>query len=378
VKKKWHNVKQCINQHWLKTLGIVTVVAVGVFILAANKYKWEWTGIPDVPSKQTTVSASEGAIIVTEVQFSKTLWDWLGLLSSLAVPVVVGLGAAWYTVQQGKVRDREVKDNQQEAALQGYFDKISELLLHEHLGERTTEGLFLHPAYTQVRNVARVRTITVLTQLDARRVGRVFTFLREAGLLSATSNDNVISLKGTDFRKVNWSEASLYAANLQRANLSSANLQEANLIDANLQGVLLVGANLQGAQLMRANLVEANLFGANLQGAFLAVANLQGSNLYGAFLKGAYLEIVNFEGADLREANFEGADLQRANLQGAQLLMANLQGAYLEKAEFKDADLEDTDLSGAYLKDATGITPEQLATAKSLKGAIMPDGSIHP
>jgi len=37
-------------------------------------------------------------------------------------PIVVGLGAAWYTAQQGKVSDRENKDNQRETALNATFD----------------------------------------------------------------------------------------------------------------------------------------------------------------------------------------------------------------------------------------------------------------
>ena len=41
------------------------------------------------------------------------------------------------------------------------------------------------------------------------------------------------------------------------------------------------------------------------------------------------------------------------------------------------ADLSGADLSGANLKGAT-VTQEQLAQAKSLKGTIMPDGTIHP
>jgi uncharacterized protein YjbI with pentapeptide repeats len=41
------------------------------------------------------------------------------------------------------------------------------------------------------------------------------------------------------------------------------------------------------------------------------------------------------------------------------------------------ADLRDADLSYANLKGAI-ITDEQLASVKSLKGATMPHGSIHP
>ncbi len=42
------------------------------------------------------------------------------------------------------------------------------------------------------------------------------------------------------------------------------------------------------------------------------------------------------------------------------------------KANLEDANLVRADLTGA------NVTPEQLNRAKSLKGAIMPDGTIHP
>jgi hypothetical protein len=74
---------------------------------------------------------------------------------------------------------------------------MSELLLKEKLRSSEDDA--------EVRNVARVRTITVLTQLEARRIGYVFAFLREAGLMSTTSNNSVVSLQMADFHAVNWS-----------------------------------------------------------------------------------------------------------------------------------------------------------------------------
>jgi uncharacterized protein YjbI with pentapeptide repeats len=44
----------------------------------------------------------------------------------------------------------------------------------------------------------------------------------------------------------------------------------------------------------------------------------------------------------------------------------------MQKADLEEANLVRADLTGA------NVTEEQLNKAKSLKGAIMPDGSIHP
>ena len=274
---------QKIKQHPFITVGIVVVIlAIIAFILAIHNFGWDWTGFIGGVSKTTVTSTPQGKTTATEMQPAKSLWDWLGLLATLAIPVVVGLGAAWYTAQQRKVSESETRDNQRHATLQAYLDKMSELLLNGNLAERTADGQ-LNPEYKRGCLVARVRTITVLTQLDARRIGYVFAFLREAELMSATKDDNAINLKNADLHTVDWSQADLRGANLSEANLS-----------------------------------EAIFF----------------SNIYVPRALGGTLVIPN-------HANLSGADLSGANLRGAK------------------------------------VTDEQLATAKSLQGATMPDGKIN-
>jgi uncharacterized protein YjbI with pentapeptide repeats len=264
-------------------VGIIVLVAILALIFVGYWFHWTWTGF-----------------------LNRTLWDWLGLLAALAVPVVVGIGAAWFTAQQAKVSDRENTDNQRETALQAYIDKISELLLKEHLGERTEEGKLL-AEYEQVRKLARVRTITLLTQLNARRIGYVFTFLRETGLMSTTSNDNVVSLSDADLRAMKWAQADLYEANLYFAVLTKADLRRAYLRRACLSRAILNEADLSGAYLN-----EADLGGAYLSGTILTKADMTEANF-----TEANLSYADLRGADLRGANFVGANLGGANLKAA-------------------------------------------------------------
>lgn len=53
---------------------------------------------------------------------------------------------------------------------------MSELLLEKKLHSSVSPYEILNLAQDEVRNVARVRTITILFQLDARRIGYVFAF----------------------------------------------------------------------------------------------------------------------------------------------------------------------------------------------------------
>lgn len=89
--------------------------------------------------------------------------------------------------------------------------------------------------------------------------------------------------------------------------------------------------------------------------------------LFGAGLAFANLVFANLSGANLNKVLLLDAKLLHANLNGADLTVANLSGANLSR----------TDLTAATLRGAK-VTLEQLNQAKSLKGATMPDGSIHP
>src|SRR6266550_3734279 len=106
----WQQIKQ--YRLTILVVAIILVIAIALIIIG---YRFDWTGFNG--------SNKSG----------KTLWDWLNLLGVLAIPVVVGFGAVWFTTRQGKVADAENKDNQRETALQVYIDKMSELLLHENL-----------------------------------------------------------------------------------------------------------------------------------------------------------------------------------------------------------------------------------------------------
>jgi len=313
---------QQIKQHPFRS-AIIIVLGIGLIVSLIGGYffNWDWTGLgPYTPPTKDS-----------NFQRARTLWDWLQLL---IVPIMLAVGVFWLNQIQ-KSRDERIAeqraeseqraaekraqtereialDNQQQAALQAYFDKMSELLLHEHLGE-------LAPSHEAVV-IARARTATVLRILNPSRCASIIQFMSQAGILklcvenSAKSSfdwpiKNEYSLAGIELPETNFNRVDLSMIHLEGANLYRASLREANLEEIDLSG-----ANLQRANLMHANLQKANLGGANLQGTRLLGADLQGARLF-----------------------------------------------------------------GANLKDATGITIEELEKqTKSLKGATMPDGSIHP
>ncbi len=233
----------------LLVTGIIALLVVAVVLIwASYAYKWSGAGFSN-----------------------KTVWDWLNLLAVLAIPVVVGFGAAWYAARQS--HDLEIMlDSQRETALQTFIDKIPTYKLAEPELAGTKEQIIL-----------RARTLALLPSMDANRKRTLLQFLYELKLIS------IQDMSHPKYPIIKLSYADLCGANPANLNLEKADLAQSNLSRANLRGAILTKANLQ------------------------------------------------------------------------------------------DAILDNADLSKAKLRDATGITVEELEKqVKSLNGATMPDGSIHP
>jgi uncharacterized protein YjbI with pentapeptide repeats len=283
----------------------------------------------------------------------KTLWD---LLQLLIVPLALAAIGFWFTAQQ-EARQREVEDRRaqvereieaeraEQVTLQAYFDQMGTLLLDRNLRAADEES--------DVKRLARARTLVVLDALGPTRQERVLRFLHEAELIRATDEQPVIALKYASLENIELPHRILLrGADLQQAYLSGANLAHIDLRDTYLAGAHFEGTDLEGAHLQRAN----------LSGTFLEGADLSDANLANVDLSNA--EELWKRGTDMRErgAGLGHADLSGANLTGADLSGANLKGANLKGANLKGAN----------------VTDEQLAECESLEGATMPDGAGHP
>ena len=144
---------------------------------------------------------------------------------------------------------------------------MGSLLLERDLHE-SEEG-------SDVRRLARARTLVVLDVLDSARQNRVLRFLEETELIQARPPDrpSIISLKyaslrdfkligkqllrSTDLTQAGLTRAELSAAHLQGTNLSLAHLNDAKLNGADLSGVDLTNARITEEQLREASLWKA-------------------------------------------------------------------------------------------------------------------------
>jgi uncharacterized protein YjbI with pentapeptide repeats len=99
-------------------------------------------------------------------------------------------------------------------------------------------------------------------------------------------------------------------------------------------------------------------------------------SLEDADLSTVYLEGVTLIGVNLSFANLSNAILPRAFVDCSRLLGANLMNANLRRTNLFETDLSGADLRGADLTNARECTHQQLAQAKHLMGATLPDGTV--
>jgi uncharacterized protein YjbI with pentapeptide repeats len=201
-----------------------------------------------------------------------TVRDWLDLLVVPLALVVIGLvftmlqDARQQEIESQRAKQTQKIENQraeaerelaeqraQDEALQAYLSQMGSLLLEKDL-RGSDKG-------SEVRTLARARTLTVLGRVDPSHKTALMQFLVEADLVQRVDRrDPIISLRAADLRNVYLSNSILSGFNVSGAvDLRGADLRFADLRYANLFGAYLSNADLSGAYLSNANLHDANL-----------------------------------------------------------------------------------------------------------------------
>jgi len=311
---------------------VAVVVTLGILIYVG--YGLQWTGFGPT---QTTEN----------VQPSKTLWEWLGLL---VVPMILAAGGFLLNRMQRQHEDRlqqQQKEHEeqieraqrereeaatiqraQDEALRAYLDQMSDLMVDREMRNK--------PKDSDLRRLAQARTLAILLGLDRDRKRLPLKLIYELSLIM--KEEPLLNLKNAGLDTADLSEITLHDACLREADLRLANLR---------------GADLKGSDLGGADLRGANLSGANLSDSVLAGANL--------------LPYDETQPAKLNAPSLSnGTDPSDIDPSNDHLKVTNLRGT----------DLSNADLSGAYLT-GTEVSKEQLDRCKSLKGATMPDGQKY-
>lgn len=186
-----------------------------------------------------------------------------------------------------------------------------------------------------------------------------------------TESDDSVDLSGADLTGARLDDTQFDEVDFQGTKLAYAQFHTADLNGANFNHADLTGANFISANLSKAVLKEAELTRSKLIGADLTEARLGAADLTKAKLGGAQLTDVRMVGVTMSRADAGGAKLIRviatnATMDGADLNGADLTNANFSHASLKGVNLNQADLTGTDLTDCTGLTLEQLRSAKTI------------
>jgi len=217
--------------------------------------------------------------------------------------------------QQQHQTDLQIAANQQqEATLQDYMDRISDLLLHDQLRQSKPGD--------EVRNVARARTLITLPRLDGIHKGILIQFLSQAQLISTPEsasdhNNPIISLWNADLGgiklvgtvvNIEISPTNTAATSIGTTDTISIASLNIETLDPNTHPILNLdcsGAN--GQSIIRLGSAKQDSI------------DISGIDLSGTDLSNALIQCINLRGADLSFANLTSAEISSDDLNGIRL-----------------------------------------------------------
>ncbi|WP_052055956.1 pentapeptide repeat-containing protein [Myxosarcina sp. GI1] len=275
------------------------------------------------------------------------LYRWASIIST---PLTLWLIAKKVTLESAKRQDKISDEQNKQKALNGYFERMTKLLVEKHLS--------LKPFGSPEVKAARALTLSVLRELDPERNKQVIQFLSDASLIqNKLSGSTPTLLREVSLSGVNLRKAILSHADLSGSEISSANLSCTFIENTNLSNAYLICTDLSGACLNNSNLKDACLIGAILNGTELKNADLENANL-----RNSYISHADLEGASLVCAKFGSTSLKKinladSNLSGVNLRSFDLNNLYLKRAKYtKDhSKLPDTMFPENFNPKAAGM-----------------------
>ncbi|CAF0960353.1 unnamed protein product [Didymodactylos carnosus] len=274
---------------------------------------------------QSNVAINDVAFSTTNNNKSRRIRDhswfeWLNLLSNILVPTIIGILTIIYSVNQIQTTDQRSENDLKLANMKQQHDLY---LFIEHQRQRILidyqhELTQLYLQYASDLNDDNDDEVP-------RTVARTIT-LHSLQELDSIRKGHVIKF--------------LYDLNLLMTNHQpSINIYDADLTNTILPNIYNVynSINLSRIILQNATLKQISLVNANFDHATMDNANLQSSNCVNASFAFSQLQSTNFMNVDVTDAIFSNANLHSSN-----------------------------------------ITNEQLLKAKTLQGAILPNGTVYP
>ncbi|CAF1300066.1 unnamed protein product [Didymodactylos carnosus] len=251
----------------------------------------------------------------TKQESTKDCHDWLTLLVTALVPLMIGVFTVVITIAQQSSADRQRQQEQQQADnLQNerifsvYVDDISKLLLTKEVTMDNKALIYI-----------RTKTLSSLRKLDTQRRKHLLLFLYESQLLQydkAKKHDrSTLNLAGANLNHIhiekptNFNNLSLPGVELNNASFINCHLQHSRFADAEMNNIIFTNSFLLGARFSRCSLERADFRNTTLAQVSFKSAVLRHADFTRAWTKG-----VDFTNADLYGALMTEKHLREAAL----------------------------------------------------------------
>ena len=262
-------------------------VTLFMLLISALALLLYWALLPDRPSLWIGFGPYDETALGPR---PPTVWDWLKLL---VIPLVIAVVAPLLSYYQDTAKRDIEADRQRQQMLEGFYDRISELILEKRLGHSCRDP--------EVRSIARSWSLALVQRLDPDRKGEALGFLYRSNLIDKAP---VLSLNGADLR----------CSGLHNAVLTGAEIRGAYFNGSDMRGANLKRAILVGCDLRRTDLRQAMIEDADLSFTFLDGADLRGTDLSKANLKGATMKRARGWGPTITEDQLDQVVLSKVHL----------------------------------------------------------------
>lgn len=262
---------------------IIGIVIIAIFIIATNVILiWaicpnlspDWTGFGEYP-------------IIENVAPKKKLWDWMDLL---IVPILIAITVWWLGWLDNQNQIKIDNEKAQRESLNEFFKTISFYLLDKNLRNSKIES--------EIRSLARSRTIEFISRADSKRKGAILQFLFESALINS---DPVINLNGVRFDNSDFKFLSLKGVKLAGIYFKNCDFSNSNFFDSNFAASDFSGSNFS----------LAKFDNCNIAGAKFTFAKMRGIELRNTDLSQTFIDGVDFHNADLSKSIMKKEQLEK-------------------------------------------------------------------
>ncbi|CAF4149467.1 unnamed protein product [Rotaria magnacalcarata] len=308
---------------------------------------------------------TDQSLVATGSLFSLRLKDVLKFISSLLLPLTLGVFTVIITVQQHEVVKQQREQDRRSSELQREQEKhlnderykndrldsyIKEMgkLLEKHDGSIISSDVGT--------TLARVKTLNIFRQLDPQRTARVIRFLYEAKQLTDTRENRSLDLSTAELFDADFRNSSINKKKLNNLSLTSMYLSNTTFIGLEMGDINFAGTQFNIVNLSLSNISHGNFSSTTFNNANFSHANLSDTTFEKAQLKNMYfsythMKNVGFTCSSLRNINFSNVSLINVELSSTRFEHANFTHAQLFNTSFKSGTLQNVDFSFALMND---------------------------